>query len=163
MYSYRDPLFEIRQIGMSMVYSVFVSECCNKNVLWMILSTHFFCSIIYVNLTLFLFCYRLCDIKSKQWKVTNVVLVLSFLLFTLPGKRNIATSYLKRQTYEAIWCFFNRTIDVLSEDAKNGIRIFLRTRTESFTKFWKRSAYLMYEHKILSRRSPKQKIYILVE
>ena len=23
MYSYRDPLFEIRQIGMSMVYSVF--------------------------------------------------------------------------------------------------------------------------------------------
>ena len=27
IYSYRDPLFEIRQIGMSIVYSVFASEC----------------------------------------------------------------------------------------------------------------------------------------
>ena len=32
MCSYRDTIFEIRQIGMSMVYSIFASEFCNTNV-----------------------------------------------------------------------------------------------------------------------------------
>ena len=33
MYTYRNPLFEMIQIGMSMMYSVFASECYNANVL----------------------------------------------------------------------------------------------------------------------------------
>ena len=32
MCSYRDPLFEITQIGMLMVYYIFSSEFCNTNV-----------------------------------------------------------------------------------------------------------------------------------
>ena len=55
MYSYRDPLFGIIQIGMSMVYSVFASEFCNTNVSLLILCTYLFCKMIYATLTLFFF------------------------------------------------------------------------------------------------------------
>ena len=33
MFSYRDQLFEMIHIGMSIVYSVFAGEFCNNNVL----------------------------------------------------------------------------------------------------------------------------------
>ena len=116
---------------------------------------------IYMALIL-LFFVTVFAIKTKQWKVTNVMLVLIYILFTLPGKEIFLRAVLKRQIYEASLCFLDQIIDVLLEEAKTVIRIFTKTLYWIMYKIGKITARSMYEYNILARRSHIQTIASLL-